>query len=34
MKINAGPSGLAMISLQKLDSLIVFEYDGELKRFC
>jgi hypothetical protein len=24
MKINAGPSGLAVISLQKVDSLLVF----------
>ena len=28
MKINAGPSGLAMISLQKVDSLLVFERNG------
>jgi hypothetical protein len=31
--IEAGPSGLAMISLQKQDSLLVFEYNGELKGF-
>src|SRR5215204_6598398 len=29
----AGPSGLAAISLQKVDSLLVFEYSGELKSF-
>jgi len=33
MKINAGPSGLAVISLQKVDSLLDFEYDMKLKRF-
>jgi hypothetical protein len=36
MKINAGPSGREVISLQKVDSLLVFfEYNGELKKgFC
>jgi hypothetical protein len=28
-----GPSGLEVISLQKEDSLLVFEYTGKLKRF-
>jgi hypothetical protein len=31
--IIAGTSGLAMISLQKEDSLLISEYNGELKRF-
>jgi hypothetical protein len=31
--IIAGPSGREVISLQKEDSLLVFEYNGELKRF-
>jgi hypothetical protein len=25
---GAGPSGLAVISLQKVDSLLVFDYNG------
>jgi hypothetical protein len=29
----AGPSGLAVTSLQKADSLLVFNYTGKLKRF-
>jgi hypothetical protein len=33
MKINAGPSGREVISLQKVDSLLVVEDNGKLKRF-
>jgi hypothetical protein len=33
MKIKAGPSGREVISLQKVDSLLVFKCDGELKKF-
>ena len=32
MKINAGPSDYEVKLLQKVDSLLAFEYDGELKR--
>ncbi len=31
--IRTGPSGLAVISLQKVDSLLVYMNIGELKRF-
>jgi hypothetical protein len=31
--IIAGPSGHEVISLQKVDSLIILEYNRELKRF-
>jgi hypothetical protein len=33
MKINAGPSGREVISLQKVDSSLAFEDNGKLKRF-
>jgi hypothetical protein len=33
VSIYVGSSGLAVISLQKVDSRILFDYDEELKRF-
>jgi hypothetical protein len=29
-----GPSGSKVISLQKIDSSLLFEHNGKLKRFC
>jgi hypothetical protein len=33
MLVEGGPVGCEVISLQKVDSLLVFQSNGELKRF-